>query len=133
MSDKTYYLFAGLARAGEVPSKSFQERDAEGLWRRLTSDATELYGEPYEESRSSFQLFTHFQADNFFVQLIVDFGTNDWPRNMVPASLRIAHAEDAEAFAHALYDHLDGRGYYLALEENDSWFVRCNYTDVFEF
>ncbi|WP_329099411.1 hypothetical protein [Streptomyces sp. NBC_01439] len=135
MSEKeTYYLFAGLAPAGDTVAESFREGDVEGLWRRLVADLTAFYGEPHEVTRSSFQLFSHFRSDEFFAQLIVDWSTADWPRNMVPASIRLAHAEDAEAFAHSLYDHLDRLGgYCLALEENDSEYVRCNFTSPSAF
>ncbi|MET9692558.1 hypothetical protein ABZY81_29500 [Streptomyces sp. NPDC006514] len=138
MSDKeTYYLFAGRAPAEGVSPEPFRDRegegDVQGLWRRLTADLTALYGEPSEVTQSSFQLFTHFRSDEFFAQLIVDWSRADWPRNMVPASIRLAHAEDAEAFARSLYEHLDRLGYCLALEEDDSAYIRCNFTSCSEF
>ncbi|MEV4193147.1 hypothetical protein [Streptomyces toxytricini] len=135
MSDKeTYYLFAGLAPAGDVPAESFRESDVEGLWRRLTADLTALYGEPHEITQSSFQLYSHFRSNEFFAQLIVDWSTADWPRNMVSASIRLAHAHDAEAFAHSLYDHLDRQGgYCLALEEGEVAYIRCNFTNPSAF
>lgn len=84
-----YYIFAGLRPGGEVAAESGGEGDVEKLWRRLTSDVAELYGQPSEVTQSKFQLFTHFHADDFFVQIIVDWGTDDWPRDMVPASIRV--------------------------------------------
>ncbi|WP_329380222.1 hypothetical protein OG625_14465 [Streptomyces sp. NBC_01351] len=135
MSDKeTYYLFAGAGPAGDAGAEPFWETDVEGLWLRLTADLTALYGEPHEVTRSSFQLYSHFRSEGeFFAQLIVDWSTSDWPRTMVPASIRIAHAEDTAAFSHALYDRLDRLGYCLALEENDTAYIRCNFTSPSEF
>ncbi|MFF5705632.1 hypothetical protein ACFY7H_24545 [Streptomyces sp. NPDC012794] len=85
-------------------------------------------------TQSSFQLFSHFRSDAFFAQLIVDWSTADWPRSMVPASIRLAHTEDTEAFAHSLYEYLDRLGgYCLALEEDDAEYIRCNFTSASAF